>query len=91
MRRAFEVKHDSLGNVPPLPAIFPDQMAPAVRMYDGERELLWMRWGFPPAKIGTPPQSRTVRSRIALPTTLTDDNAIAAAAMIGESRMPKNG
>ncbi len=31
------------------------------------------------------------RSRSALPTTLTDDSAIAAAAMIGDSRMPKLG
>ena len=35
--------------------------------------------------------SRTVRNRSAFPTTLTDDSAIAAAPMIGESRMPKNG
>jgi len=35
--------------------------------------------------------SRAVRSRIALPITLTEDSAIAAAAMIGESRMPKIG
>jgi hypothetical protein len=28
MRRVFEVGRDSAGNVPPLPAIFPDQMAP---------------------------------------------------------------
>ena len=56
---------------------------------------------------GTPPQgleprghglarssasySRVTRSRSALPTTLTDDSAIAAAAMIGDSRMPKAG
>jgi hypothetical protein len=30
-------------------------------------------------------------SRREFPTTLTDDSAIAAAAMIGDSRMPKNG
>jgi len=35
--------------------------------------------------------SCTVRSRMALPITLTDDSAIAAAAMMGESRMPKTG
>jgi hypothetical protein len=33
----------------------------------------------------------TRRSRREFPTTLTDESAIAAAAMIGESRMPKNG
>lgn len=36
-------------------------------------------------------QSRTKRSRKELPITLTDDSAIAAAAMIGDRRMPKNG
>jgi len=35
--------------------------------------------------------SRAARNRSALPTTLTDDNAIAAAAMTGDSRMPKAG
>ena len=35
--------------------------------------------------------SRVTRNRKALPTTLTDDNAIAAAAMIGDSRIPKLG
>jgi hypothetical protein len=37
------------------------------------------------------PQSLTRRSRAAFPITLTDDSAIAAAAMIGDSRMPRNG
>src|SRR5829696_6482964 len=57
MRRAFEVARDNAGNVPPLPAIFPDQMAPVVRTVDGERELIRMRWGFPP-----PPNVRNVSS-----------------------------
>ena len=35
--------------------------------------------------------SFTVRNRSALPTTLTDDSAIAAAAMTGESSMPNTG
>jgi hypothetical protein len=33
----------------------------------------------------------TRSNRSEFPTTLTDDSAIAAAAMMGESRMPKNG
>ena len=33
----------------------------------------------------------TFRSRSALPMTLTDDSAMAAAAIIGDSRMPKAG
>jgi len=35
-------------NLPPLPAVFPDQMAPIVRTgTDGERELVMARWGMP--------------------------------------------
>ena len=66
MHRAFEVSRDSAGNVPPLPAIFPDQMAPIVRLHD-ERELTRMRWGFPlPPKIGTQPATsiRNVKSPV---------------------------
>lgn len=41
---------DRTGNQPPLPAIFPDQLAPVVRRgKDGAREVVTMRWGFPPA------------------------------------------
>ncbi len=53
MRQAFNVTRDSAGNVPPLSAIFPDQMAPVIRNHEGERELIRMRWGFPPPpKVG---------------------------------------
>jgi hypothetical protein len=39
IRDLFSVKHDRAGNLPPLPAILPDQMAPIVRVGpDGERE-----------------------------------------------------
>ncbi len=48
MRRLFRVKHNNLGNQPPLPAIFPDQLAPIVRLSNGERTLDQLRWGFPP-------------------------------------------
>lgn len=47
---------DRTGNQPPLPAIFPDQMAPVVRTAkDGVREVVTMRWGFPPAGGGKRP------------------------------------
>ena len=47
-------------------------------------------------EIGKPPDDtvnyrRVARNRNAFPTTLTDDSAMAAAAMIGDSRMPKLG
>jgi len=47
---------DRTGNEPPLPAIFPDQLAPVVRNdRDGVREMINMRWGFPPAGGGKRP------------------------------------
>jgi hypothetical protein len=45
---------DITGNLPPLPGIFPDYMAPVVRNApDGVRELAMLRWGMP-----GPPQFR---------------------------------
>jgi putative SOS response-associated peptidase YedK len=57
IRRAFRVMRDLTGNLPSLPAIFPDTMAPVVRTArDGERELVRSRWGFPPPpNLGTVP------------------------------------
>lgn len=49
IRALFRVETDRTGNQPPLPAIFPDQMAPVIRAErDGTRAMLPMRWGFPP-------------------------------------------
>jgi putative SOS response-associated peptidase YedK len=48
-RRLLGVMTDLTGNQPPLPTVFPDQMAPVVRLgQDGVREMLPMRWGLPP-------------------------------------------
>jgi putative SOS response-associated peptidase YedK len=54
IRRAFRVMRDRTGNLPSLPAVYPDSMAPVVHTApDGERELSMMRWGFPPPpKLG---------------------------------------
>jgi len=47
---------DRTSNQPPLPAIFPDQMAPVVgTSKEGLREMVMMRWGFPPAGGGKQP------------------------------------
>jgi putative SOS response-associated peptidase YedK len=49
IRRLTRAIRDTTGNLPPLPGIFPDQLAPVVRTTrDGGRELTMMRWGFPP-------------------------------------------
>jgi putative SOS response-associated peptidase YedK len=45
---------DTTGNLPSMPAVFPDYAAPVVRNdRDGGRELSLMRWGFPPPSNGT--------------------------------------
>ena len=54
IRREFRVNWDDTGNLPPLPGIFPDMMAPVVRSDGDGRRLQMMRWGMP-----TPPQFRT--------------------------------
>ena len=48
--RAFtKAMTDTTGNMPSLPEIFPDQLAPVVyTAKDGRRELSIIRWGFPP-------------------------------------------
>jgi putative SOS response-associated peptidase YedK len=55
IRDLFAVTHDRAGNLPPLPAIFPDQMAPIVRI-SAEGELVMARWGMPgPPQFGGQP------------------------------------
>jgi putative SOS response-associated peptidase YedK len=55
-RRLFEVLVDRTGNQPPLPSIFPDQMAPVIRLTkDGTREMQPMRWGLPPPQAAQRP------------------------------------
>jgi putative SOS response-associated peptidase YedK len=52
IRQLFRVQRDLVGNMPSLPAIFPNRMAPVVRAGDdGACELVMMRWGFPPPNI----------------------------------------
>jgi putative SOS response-associated peptidase YedK len=56
-RLFLKLTEDRTGNQPPLPAVFPDQMAPVVRAgRDGVREMLAMRWGLPgPESAGARP------------------------------------
>jgi hypothetical protein len=57
IRDLVRASRDNSGNLPPLPSIFPDMLAPVVLTTpDGERELLRMRWGMPcPPQFGTQP------------------------------------
>src|SRR3712207_4637400 len=66
IRRLFGVTRDRTGNLPSLPGIFPDQLAPVIRTApDGEREMIMRQWGFPPpANLATRPVTnvRNVKS-----------------------------
>jgi putative SOS response-associated peptidase YedK len=43
---------DITGNLPPMPGVFPDYMAPVVRNApDGVRELAKLRWGMPSSQF----------------------------------------
>jgi putative SOS response-associated peptidase YedK len=57
IRQLFKIYRDLTGNLPSFPAIFPDALAPVVRVAeDGQRELLTMRWSMPgPPQFGGAP------------------------------------
>ncbi|UGV24674.1 SOS response-associated peptidase [Rhodopseudomonas boonkerdii] len=47
IREMTAAMFDRTGNLPPMPGIFPDRMAPVVRNAEGGRELAMLRWGMP--------------------------------------------
>ena len=52
----FRVMNRYVGNLPPMPGVFPDYPAPVVRYSDLGTALITMRWGMPPPpKFGGPP------------------------------------
>jgi len=52
----FRAINHNVGNLPPMPGVFPDYPAPVVRNAGTERELIMMRWGMPPPpRTGGPP------------------------------------
>jgi putative SOS response-associated peptidase YedK len=48
----FRVMNRYVGNLPPMPGVFPDYPAPVARNVGDERELTMMRWGMPPPPRG---------------------------------------
>lgn len=46
--RLFRVVNRHVGNLPPMPGVFPDYPSPVVRNTDHGTELISMRWGMPP-------------------------------------------
>jgi len=56
IRQLVRAMRDTTGNLPPLPGIYPDTLAPVVRTAeDGVRELAILRWGLPPPPKGSRP------------------------------------
>ena len=52
----FRVVNRYVGNLPPMPGVFPDYPAPVIRNNDAGREMMLMRWGMPsPPRTGGPP------------------------------------
>jgi putative SOS response-associated peptidase YedK len=41
----FRVVNRYVGNLPPMPGVFPDDPAPVIRNAGDEREMILMRWG----------------------------------------------
>ena len=51
IRRLSQAMSDSIGNMPELPGIYPDYLAPIVRLdAAGQREVVLARWGLPSLK-----------------------------------------
>jgi putative SOS response-associated peptidase YedK len=54
--RLFRVVNGYVGNLAPMPGVFPDYPAPVIRNTSNGTELTSMRWGMPPPpKFGGPP------------------------------------
>jgi putative SOS response-associated peptidase YedK len=52
----FRVVNSCVGNLPPMPGVFPDYPAPVIRDAGAGREIVMMRWGMPPPlRTGGPP------------------------------------
>src|SRR6266446_6675455 len=52
----FRVINRYVGNLPPMPGVFPDYPAPVIRNTGDGREMTLMRWGMPPPpRTGGPP------------------------------------
>jgi hypothetical protein len=54
IRALLRVINRYVGNLPPMPGVFPDYPAPVVRNPGADREIAMMRWGMPPPSRGRP-------------------------------------
>jgi putative SOS response-associated peptidase YedK len=52
----FRVVNRYIGNLQPMPGVFPDYPAPVIRNTQAGTEMTLMRWGIPPSpRTGGPP------------------------------------
>jgi putative SOS response-associated peptidase YedK len=52
----FRVVNQYVGNLAPMPGVFPDYPAPVIRNTGSGSEIAMMRWGMPPPlRTGGPP------------------------------------
>lgn len=52
----FRVVNRYVGNLAPIPGVFPDYPAPVIRNTEAGTEMTLMRWGMPPPlRTGGPP------------------------------------
>ena len=56
IRALFRVVNRYVGNLAPMPGVFPDYPAPVIRNTDTGTQMTLMRWGMPPPpRTGGPP------------------------------------
>ena len=58
----FRVINRYVGNLAPMPGVFPDYPAPVVRNSGGELEMTMMRWGMPPPPRTDGPPITNIRN-----------------------------
>lgn len=78
-RRLFRVVDQYVGNLPPMPGVFPDYPAPVIRNAGADRELIMMRWGMPQLPR---PTIQTKHFGTAAQTTAIPDKVIAIAVRV---------
>jgi len=63
IRALFRVVNRYVGNLPPMPGVFPDYPAPVIRNTDAGTEMVRMRWGMPPSNTAKPVHGAANRRR----------------------------
>jgi putative SOS response-associated peptidase YedK len=58
----FRVVNPYVGNLQPMPGVFPDYPTPVIRNVGNEREMVLMRWGMPPPPRNGGPPATNIRN-----------------------------